>query len=183
MRSTISRVKFTSFIAKIIGLLFLLVVSFNEVALAQGVRFSPTGNSSGFTDFMIGLVNQDRSNYGSAPVQMNAKLNRVAQDYAEYLLQSGFFGHVDPFGRNPQDRARLYGIQAGVSENLAWESSNFENPDVMINHAEQSMMAEPPNQMNHRFNILNPRSRFIGIGVARAGDKVVMVQEFTEQEP
>jgi uncharacterized protein YkwD len=116
-------------------------------------------------------------------VEENQKLDNLAQLYANYLLRTGFFGHIDPFGRNPQDRANLYGINAGISENLAWESSNYESPNIMIQRAEQSMMSEPPNQMNHRFNILNPESHYIGIGVAKSGDKVLMVQEFTQQLP
>lgn len=168
---------------KSLSLVVAILFSSGSVSLAQGAHYSRGGELFNYPAFALDLVNKDRANFGSASVQMNAKLNQVAQAYAEYLLRSGFFGHVDPFGRNPQDRARLYGIYAGVSENLAWESSNFENPDVMISRAEQSMMAEPPQQMNHRFNILNPRSRYVGIGIARDGDKVVMVQEFTEQDP
>lgn len=132
---------------------------------------------------MLNLVNKDRAHYGAAPVQEHPKLKHLAQTYAEYLLRTGMFSHIDGYGRNPQQRASLFGVRAGIAENLAWQASNFESDAILISRAEESMMAEPPNQLNHRFNILNPRSRFVGIGVAKEGDKIVMVQEFTEEEP
>ncbi len=108
-------------------------------------------------------------------------LDKVAQAYAEYLAQSGFFGHVDPFGRNPQDRATLYGVTKRVSENLAWGSSNYQTPEALLSQSEHDMMAEPPNQMNHRYNIVNPRNRTVGVGVAIVGEKVILVQEFSTE--
>lgn len=172
-------------IIPIFALLIFAFSSFITKAVAATPQSSAPDDSSQnqYVSFMLNSVNNDRSQYGSPPVEPDSKLQHLAQVYAEYLLRSGTFGHVDPFGRNPQDRAALFGINTGVSENLAWESSNYEGASIMINRAESSMMAEPPNQMNHRFNILNPRSRYIGIGVARDGDKIMMVQEFTEQKP
>ncbi len=150
---------------------------------AQAHAENGQGDNLDAPNYMLQLVNNDRRKAGSPPVSADAKLDHVAQVYADYLLKTGFFGHVDPFGRNPQDRANLFGINASVAENLAWESSNFEGPGVLIERAEESMMAEPPNQMNHRYNILNPKSKYVGIGVARAGDKILMVQEYTEDKP
>lgn len=132
--------------------------------------------------FAFNLVNQDRDKHRSPPVQYDEGLSKVAQAYAEYLAQSGFFGHIDPFGRTPQDRATLFGVTQPVSENLAWGSSNYQTPEDLLSQAEKDMMAEPPNQMNHRFNIVNPRNRSVGIGVAIKGDKVVLVQEFSTAE-
>lgn len=133
--------------------------------------------------FAFNLVNKDRDKHHSPPVQYDEGLSKVAQAYAEYLAQSGFFGHIDPFGRNPQDRATLYGVTKPVAENLAWGSSNYQRPEDLLSQAEKDMMAEPPNQMNHRFNIVNPRNRSVGVGVAINGDKVVLVQEFSTVEP
>ncbi len=152
-------------------------------ASAQSLRNNQTDHEDNFASYMLNLVNNDRLQSGSAPVEEAPKLQHLAQIYAEYLLNTGNFAHVDRFGRTPQDRANLYGIRAGVSENLAWQSSNHDAPTKLVQRAESSMMAEPANEMNHRYNILNPRSRYIGIGVAKAGDKVLMVQEFSEEEP
>lgn len=145
--------------------------------------FAFEGKNQGLGQFMLALVNRDRQQAGSETLVESPRLSRLAQDYAEYMLRNGSFAHVDPAGRNPQDRAALHGINVRVSENLAWQMSNFEEPEILIKRAQASMMAEPPNEMNHRYNILNPRSRFIGIGVARQGDKIMIVQEFSEQVP
>ncbi len=132
--------------------------------------------------FGVSLINKDRGKNKVEPLQQSPALSRLAQMYANYLLKSGFFDHVDPYGRSPQDRATLIGIDVSVSENLSWQSSDFEEPKILLARAQSQMMAEPRNQINHRSNILNPRSHFIGVGVAQAGDKVVMVQEFSEEE-
>lgn len=131
----------------------------------------------------LALVNNDRASNGSPPLQESPALAHVAQTYAEYLLRTGQFGHVDQFGRNPQQRAAYLGVTVPVSENLAWEESSYEQPDALLRRAESGMMNEPRNQPNHRYNILNPESVYIGIGVARAGEKVVMVQEFSPAAP
>lgn len=144
---------------------------------------SPKTKGNDYSSYMLQLVNEDRERHGSPILEENPKLDYLAQVYANYLLQSGFFGHVDPFGRSPQDRAALYGIQVGISENLAWAASNYEVPPLLIQKAENSMMQEPSNQLNHRYNILNPNSRFVGIGVAKAGDKILIVQEFSQEQP
>jgi len=133
--------------------------------------------------YMLSLVNQDRAENGSPALEPDPKLDKLAYIYADYLLRTGYFAHVDPYGRTPEDRARLLGIGTLVAENLAWESSNFEDPSTLVKRAEGGMMAEPAGVPNHRFNILDPRSRYVGIGVARAGEKLVVVQEFADRLP
>jgi len=169
--------------ALIIRACFLSAVSLVSSERAFAQPMPERSNENTFSSYMLSLVNEDRHEHGSPALEENSKLDHLAQVYADYLLRSGFFGHLDPFGRSPQDRAALFGVKTGVSENLAWESSNFEDAPVLIRRAETGMMNEPAKQLNHRYNILNPESRFIGIGVARSGDKVLMVQEFAGEEP
>jgi uncharacterized protein YkwD len=152
-------------------------------ALVDGDSPSDTGSNRRMASQTLDLVNNDRARNGSPPLQESPALSHVAQVYAEYLLRTGFFGHVDPFGRTPQQRAAYMGVTAPVSENLAWESSSYEQPDALLRRAESGMMNEPPNQPNHRYNILNPESAYVGIGVAHAGEKVVIVQEFSPVAP
>jgi uncharacterized protein YkwD len=167
--------------AVLLLLLLALILPASTKVLAQSLPDIAAIDS--YSSYLFKLVNEDRQKNGSDQLQKNRKLDTLAQSYADYMLRSGFFGHVDPFGRSPQDRARLFGINGGVSENLAWESSNFENAAILIRRAEDSMMKEPAGQLNHRYNILDPDSKYIGIGVARAGDRVMIVQEFSRDEP
>ncbi len=129
------------------------------------------------------LINEDRTKYGAAPLKENAKLSKTARAYAQFLSTTNFFGHVDPRGRTPQDRANSFGVRPAVAENLAWEESDFEEPQLLVQRAQAGMMAEPAGQINHRFNILNPKNRFVGVAVVKRGDRVMLVQEFTEEEP
>jgi uncharacterized protein YkwD len=160
----------------------LLLLSLASKA-AYASSFGPNASQTNYSSYLLNLVNHDRQNQGSPTIEENSKLDHLAQVYADYLMRSGTFGHVDPFGRTPQDRANLFGVNGGVSENLAWESSNYEDRAALVNRAEAGMMNEPPNQMNHRYNILNPESKYIGLGIAMEGDKVIVVQEFTRDQP
>jgi hypothetical protein len=50
--------------------------------------------------------------------------------------------------------------------------------------AEDAMMSEPPNQQNHRSNILNPNHACCGIGIARGKNGALYsVQEFADVCP
>ena len=74
------------------------------------------------------------------------------------MFQQGFFAHVDESGATPFDRMRAGGVNfRAAGENLALA------PTVQIAH--DGLMNSP----GHRANILNPRYRRIGIGVADGG--------------
>lgn len=47
------------------------------------------------------------------------------------MLSSNFFGHYDPEGTSPQDRAKAMGIEEGVGENLAF-NSNLTEAQLML---------------------------------------------------
>lgn len=147
----------------------------SHAALPNSADSSPEA----LKQYAFELINKDRARHGSPPLKLDQGLSKVAQSYAEYMAKTGFFGHIDPTGKNPQDRANIYGIYAPVSENLAWASSSHDSPSKLLKQSQADMMAEPPNQKNHRYNIVTPENRSVGVGVARIGDKVVLVQEFS----
>lgn len=133
---------------------------------------------------MIDLINRDRAKNGNfPPVRAEQSLTRLARSYAEYMLRHGSFGHVDPDGRNPQDRAKQAGLTIGVNENLAFQSRGWKGDRDLVDAAEAEMMDEPPNQMNHRGNILHPARQYVGVGVARSPGMLMIVQEFTDHAP
>jgi uncharacterized protein YkwD len=140
-------------------------------------------DKSELNEFMLALINQDRARHKADPVEENAALSKVAQAYANYLMRTGEFAHVDSTGRNPQDRARQMGVQVFVAENLAWQMDTELPAKTLLKKAQADMMNEPPGQMNHRGNITNPNHRYVGIGIARSDDAVILVQEFSEQRP
>lgn len=128
-------------------------------------------------------VNKDRAAHGSPPLRLDAQLSNVARAYAQKMMKDRFFAHVDPEGKDPNERARAGGITLGVYENISWSSRpQFRDID-RLNEAQDDMMAEPPNQDNHRSNILKETHLAVGIGIARNRNKIYMVQEFLDPHP
>lgn len=136
-------------------------------------------------DQMFELVNKDRALNGREPLRRSKKLNELAAIYARRLVNDGFYGHVDPEGRSAQVRMQEFGINfIKMGENIARFGRNGKRNDTQqVDHCEEAMMAEPPDQKNHRGNILNPAFRFVGIGMGRTDAKLSMVQEFCDVDP
>ena len=128
-------------------------------------------------------VNSDRAAHGRPPLRLDTKLSTVARAYAQKMMTGGFFAHVDPDGKDPNDRARAGGITNGVYENISWSSRPHFRDIDRLNESQDDMMAEPPNQDNHRSNILKETHLAVGIGVARNRNKIYMVQEFLDPHP
>ena len=116
------------------------------------------------------LLNADRAANGLPPLRINLRLNGLAGDYAQDMINRHFFAHNNPEGQSPFDRMRARGISFGYAgENLAINSS--------VATAEQAFMNSP----GHRANILNPHYTQVGVGVRQsANGSVYVVQEFTD---
>lgn len=107
---------------------------------------------------MLALVNRARAENGLEPVEVDPTIRDVARAYSTTMFQQGYFAHVDQNGATPFDRMRAGGATfRAAGENLALA------PTVQIAH--DGLMNSP----GHRANILNPRYRRIGIGVADGG--------------
>jgi uncharacterized protein YkwD len=142
----------------------------------------PQSSISQLEKYMFQLVNQDRSKEGVPAVSENTALSNLARSYAEYMIKRGNFSHVDPDGRDPQQRAKEAGIKCGVYENLSFNTRGIEDLDG-VKRAEDTMMGEPKGEKNHRWNIVHPAHKYVGIGVARNDNKLIMVQEYSDENP
>jgi uncharacterized protein YkwD len=139
----------------------------------------------------VDLINSSRSQDGKGRVEMNAALTRLARTYAQYQVRhpetyvflNGRSPHVDLEGHNPGDRARIAGINEYPHENLGMETRGALSDKQLIDTQHNRMMSEPPNEHNHRANILNPDSRYVGVGIARDGNRIYLVEEFTSERP
>lgn len=133
-------------------------------------------------EHMVSLINQDRqANGGLPPVRRSSQLSAVARAYAEDMAKRNFFDHVDPEGRQPHDRVQAAGINCRVWENIAWQK-NFKGFTKLVEQCQFNMMNEPPNQPNHRGNILNGGHQVVGVGVAVVmPNTLICVQEFSPQ--
>lgn len=82
-------------------------------------------------------------------------LNNIAQAHSNDMINRNFFGHVNPDGDGPQQRAIKYGLYEGIGENVAY---NYD-----IGYAHFTLSRSP----GHLANIVNPNFTRIGLGIAR----------------
>ncbi|MFI2778993.1 CAP domain-containing protein [Streptomyces sp. ALB3] len=103
---------------------------------------------------VLALVNQERAKVGCSPVTTSSSLTALAQDFSEDMAARGFFGHTDPDGATPWDRAAAAGVQGLGGENIARGQAGA-----------QAVMDAWMNSDGHRANILNCDYKTLGVGV------------------
>ncbi|MFJ3700340.1 MULTISPECIES: CAP domain-containing protein [Streptomyces] len=103
---------------------------------------------------VLALVNQERAKVGCSPVTTSAPLTALAQDFSEDMAARDFFGHTDPDGATPWDRAAAAGVEGLGGENIARGQADA-----------QAVMDAWMNSEGHRANILNCDYRTLGVGV------------------
>lgn len=113
---------------------------------------------------MLCLLNRARAQHGLPPLHSNRCLHRVAARHAHDMVHRHYFAHTTPNGWDPGRRARASGYVPRaaawiVGENIAWGVGGAGTAGWVYN----AWMHSPP----HRHNILDPRFRDVGIGVAR----------------
>ncbi|WP_322983502.1 CAP domain-containing protein [Streptomyces sp. S584] len=114
-----------------------------------------TGPSAGTTQAaVLSLVNQERAKVGCSPVTTSASLTALAQNFSEDMAARDFFGHTDPDGATPWDRAAAAGVQGLGGENIARGQADA-----------QAVMDAWMNSEGHRANILNCDYKTLGVGV------------------
>jgi uncharacterized protein YkwD len=118
---------------------------------------------------LLARVNGLRSGGGVAGVQADARLDAVAQAYAERMATQRFFAHVSPDGDALPDRLEQAGYGYTASgENLGMAAGPL---------AAHAAIEESP---GHRKNLLDPAFERVGFGLARqsrdGGSEVVLVE-------
>ncbi len=112
---------------------------------------------------LAAAIDRLRRAIGQAPLASSGPLSRAALAHAQAVCRSGVAAHhLD--GRGPDARAQAVGWTAPVAENIAVA------PSVAAAHAQ--LLASP----SHRRNLLLADARALGVGLARAGDRVCVVE-------
>lgn len=107
---------------------------------------------------MVTLVNEERRLRDIAPLAVDVRLQKDAEEKSRDMFVRRYFSHYDPDGKTVSDRFGESGISFGiVGENIAYA------PDLSAAHKGLMESTE------HRENILEPRYHHIGIGVVDAG--------------
>lgn len=112
-------------------------------------------------DQALSLANGERTSRDLAPLSADARLAQVAQRHAEAMAAAGALFHNDALGM------QIAGWEA-LGENVA-ASAN-----VVAGH--RAFMASPP----HRANILMRGFTAAGVGVARRGNTLYIVEVFVQ---
>lgn len=104
---------------------------------------------------LASLVNAHRSARGCEPLRWSPELAAVATSHSAAMHEQGFFGHVDPGGRDAATRVRDSGITAWrqVAENLA-----------LTPRAPAGVLGMWLDSPGHRANIENCALRDHGVG-------------------
>lgn len=146
-------------------LLLLLFPALNAVRISE----------EEFEQRVFASTNLVRSQYGLPPLVYNAELSYVARLHSYNMGEKRFFEHRDPQGRDAADRVRQEYpelIMAGVGENLFMS----ERDDRVFDpeHVVDKWMKSP----GHRKNILDEEFTHLGVGIAKAGNRLYTTQVF-----
>ncbi|MER7729362.1 CAP domain-containing protein [Streptomyces erythrochromogenes] len=116
---------------------------------------------------VVTLVNQERAQAGCGPVRANPPLAALAGAFSKDMAARGFFGHDDPEGNTPWDRAAKAGLSGLGAENIARGQGDA-----------QSVMRAWMNSPDHKANILNCEFRTLGVGAHFAAGGPWWTQDF-----
>lgn len=108
---------------------------------------------------ILELTNAEREKYGLEPLVWNEELAALSRAHSADMAERGFFNHNNPDGKSPFDRMKDAGISYfAAAENIAAGQATPEK-------AMEAWM----NSDGHRANILNPKLKELGVGVAHGG--------------
>lgn len=134
-------------------------------AACTGASALPT-SASAAEGATLCLLNDERRSHGLGSLRENSALSVSSERHAEDMARGDYFAHDSRDGRSFVDRIKAAGYVRGaaswtVGENLAWGSGGRAAPEQIV----AAWMASP----GHRANILSPRFKEIGFGMASAG--------------
>jgi len=118
---------------------------------------------------LLTLVNNVRAQHHLGPLAMNPSLRQVARDHSREMILQGYVGHGSPSNESFLDRmARVVPAGTRVGENVAAAQT--------AEAAHAAFVAST----YHLQNMLTPTFRSVGIGIATAGDVVMVTEDFAE---
>ena len=104
---------------------------------------------------VVRLTNARRTASGCSAVTVNAQLTTAAVGHSTWMARTGTFSHTGSAGSTFVVRTKAAGFARPSSENIAW---GYRSASELVN----AWMKSP----GHRANILNCKSRTVGVGVA-----------------
>ena len=146
-------------------------------------------------------VNAVREQHALPPLAWTSRLEPVAQAHSQDMATNAFFGHVNPRGENPNDRARNTGfidqvqvgdyLIVGIGENLFlthhfWAYHilqqedgarhylfDWKTPQEIARQTVESWMQS----LTHRANLLSPLYQAEAIGIVRTAGEALFITQ------
>jgi len=149
---------------------------------AQHAEFKPAANKSdlAISEFdpqaeeqLFILANQSRHEAGAPPLTRDSGLSQAARAHAKEMLEEQQLSHQ--FDGEPSLPQRL----AIATQLLLDEAAENVALDSGPEQSHQHFLHSPP----HRANLLNPVYNVVGLGVARSGNRLYIVQDFGHALP
>ena len=137
--------------------------SLTGAAATPASAASPCSAATTARTATVCLINAERSAHGLRALKLDAKLDRASRRHSQDMVAKSYFAHDSASGTRFSARIARTGWMNGrarwsVGENLAWGSGTQASPGSIV----AAWMKSP----GHRQNILSPRFRVIGIGIA-----------------
>lgn len=129
---------------------------------------------------VLNAVNAFRASRNVAPLSNDGTLQRAASVHAADMQLRGFYGHHNPEGQGPHERVLAVSptFKGKVAENIQIvEGQTYASmSDEALAKALVDKWAISP---AHRKNMQSSDITRSGIGIARSGDKFIVVQVFS----
>ena len=143
-----------------------------DVKVPQGGGLSAPPDAAKLTAMrqeMLVLINAERKKVGRSQLVLDDALHEIAQYHSDNMASQGFFGHTDPAGMGPGDRAKKFGFKGPVGENI---SKSF---SVAGAHSGLFWSA------GHRANMLADGWGRVGLGFAKdgKGKSILVTQNYS----
>lgn len=140
------------------------------LAFAGAVSVSSQEQDDAAVLSMLAVVNAQRRTAGEPALELDGKLDALADERADDMVQRDYFSHLTPDGETPWQQMQSIGVTFHyAAENIAIASDQ----DI----AATALWHSP----EHRENTLGVSYHRIGIGVADRSDGTkVFVEDFTD---
>jgi hypothetical protein len=136
-------------------------------SVSTGPPPPPGGGTDPHVQAALVLLNQSRSQFGAAPLTLDATLMSCALRHAQDVASCSNF-NLGGFSSCAHNDFKAGDTCSALSENQGVASGvTTSNQDAAFQSINQQMMSEgppPPGQDNHFLNITNPSETVCGIG-------------------
>lgn len=140
----------------------------------------PAAPATSLAGYALNQVNAARAAYGFAPVVLDPAISAVASAHAWDQARNNYFSHYGLNGSTRESRLRAGGVSFSWSgENQCYHVGLSQQ--ATLDWCHRQFMAEPyPGHWNHIANILNPKAKRMGVGIATVGGKTIITWNFTD---